>query len=85
MHKSFLIVRGDTFVALSSTTHKLDKEVQNRFMEWAKFLGLATIAKSYNIQAYTDPLFPNDWQDDETANQPEGYPRGYDQWAKNTF
>lgn len=48
----FKIVRGDRFVALSSDTHKLDKNVQNRFVDWAKFLGLTVVVKSYNVQAH---------------------------------
>lgn len=48
----FKIVRGDRFVALSSDTHKLDKRLRDRFVDWAKFFGMAVIAKSFNVQAH---------------------------------
>ena len=48
----FKIVRGDLFVALSSDTHKLDKGLRDRFVDWATFLKFNVISKSYNIQAH---------------------------------
>lgn len=48
----FKIVRGDRFVALSSDTHKLDKGLRDRFVDWAKFLNLSVIVKSYNVQGH---------------------------------
>ena len=49
---NFKVVRGDNFVALSSNTHKLDVNVRNRFADWAKFLKLTVIVKSYNVQGH---------------------------------